>query len=286
MDAQDSGSEITGYACRAVGDGLKRVVEVFLPQEVVENFDTVRLLAVERTEAAEYILPTARWVQISGLDDSRDWIVSLEHRLGRIPALAVPITWLETPSNPTSWHPEANQQRFIRLKEVAPGGVEKRTPPDGTMAISSGLERREYVLRGDHHGFVSSGNATLRGPGVKEILLLGCSVAEGCFALEEDRYPAKLETLARQEGIPLNLYASARTSSNLLSQLNILLNKVGPGGSFGRRVILAMSLNDFQAGHWMDSYWVRHPHFGQLCPTRDVGVRFRPPKFDEMRRVC
>lgn len=53
MDAHDSGSEITGYACRAVGDGLKRVVEVFLPQEVVENFDTVRLLAVERTESAE-----------------------------------------------------------------------------------------------------------------------------------------------------------------------------------------------------------------------------------------
>ena len=72
MDAQDSGSEITGYACRAVGDGLKRVVEVFLPQEVVENFDTVRLLAVERTESAECILPTVRWVQFSGLDDCHE----------------------------------------------------------------------------------------------------------------------------------------------------------------------------------------------------------------------
>ena len=84
-------------------------------------------------------------------------------------------------------------ERYVLLKEINPNFKAKYVPNEEYLNRTDSLERREYLVKTDRHGFIENGNNINFTENHESIIFFGGSTTEQLFVNEEYRWQSILE---------------------------------------------------------------------------------------------
>lgn len=154
----------------------------------------------------------------------------------------------------TVYPPSQNAERAIRLKEYPPLASISNTPSDDYVKARPTLEQKPYLLETDVLGFIRGSNSPPQS--THTLVVLGDGVVECMYLDPDDRFCAKLETLARGEfGVDVAVKNGGCSGATTLHMLNVFMNKIIPMKP--GLVILMTGIVDVDVAHVPASFWSR-----------------------------
>lgn len=144
-------------------------------------------------------------------------------------------------------------ERVITLRELSPLQAIETIPEDQLMKNTDGLEQKPYVINTDENGFIRSANERLQDPAF-EVVFFGGSTTETLYTEVQNRFPAVVETLLREEyGIASNVHNAGVSGNNSMhSNLKLLAKGIDQGVD---AAVLMHNINDLSLLSKTGSYW-------------------------------
>ncbi|WP_249133120.1 glycosyltransferase family 25 protein [Bradyrhizobium sp. AUGA SZCCT0182] len=187
----------------------------------------------------------------------------------------------------TVYPPSQNAERAIRLKEYPPLASISNTPSDDYVKARQALEQKPYLLETDALGFIRGTNSPTQS--THTLVVLGDGVVECMYLDPDDRFCAKLETLARGEfGVDVAVKNGGYSGATTLHMLNVFMNKIIP---MKPDLVILMTGNvDVDVAHVPASFWSRDCWIEPIVElSKDNRWRdnnsFPAPSFADRRRL-
>ena len=148
-------------------------------------------------------------------------------------------------------------ERSIVLREFSPLQEIETTPTIQYMNQTDGLERKTFRVVTDEDGFIATGNERLENPEL-EILFLGGSTTETMYVEEQNRIPARVETLLRDQYETASNVYNGGVSGNHSMHSNLKLLAKGIAKDIDIAVLMH-NINDLTLLSKTGTYWHAPP---------------------------
>lgn len=165
-------------------------------------------------------------------------------------------------------------ERYVLLKEFNPNFIAKYVPTVEYLDNTDSLERREYLIRTDRHGFIENGNNINFAADYETIMFFGGSTTEQLFVDEENRWQSILERELNsgQQIAKLKIINAGVSGNNSMhSTVNLIAKGLPLKPKFA---VLMHNVNDYGLLRLSGSYW-NAPADKALLQVR-AGTALRP----------
>lgn len=159
--------------------------------------------------------------------------------------------------------------RKIRLKEWGACADITKRPNEKQLHGSDGsLEDREFRLRTNSEGFITSGIENHSNATRQKLICLGGSFVESLYVREPDRFLAQWERRLHLAGIHAQVWNGGRSGATLLHSFNVFVNKVLPIMEPDDQVLIFTAMSDMKTLKQNDSYWAPDSVYSPLADPR------------------